>query len=99
MAEWVYYNPNPLGKTRAVDCTIRAICAVTGKDWDTVFTEACLEAYLEKNMPSANSSWRSYLLRLGFGMAVLPDECPDCYTVDDFANDHPQEVGYEGLPL
>lgn len=88
MAEWVYYNPNPK-QGRAVDCTIRAICAVTGKDWNEVYTEAALEGFLKKNMPSANSVWPSYLRRLGYGRAIIPDECPDCYTVGDFADDHP----------
>ena len=88
MAEWVYYNPNPK-HGKVVDCTIRAICAVTGKSWDVVYAEACLEGFLEKNMPSANSVWKSYLRRLGYGRAIIPDECPDCYTVGDFADDHP----------
>ena len=90
MADWKYCNPNPHGLIRAVDCTIRAICAVTGQDWDTTYTDACLEGFIEKNMPSANSVWRAYLRRKGFGRAIIPDECPDCYTVGDFADDHPK---------
>lgn len=30
------FNPNPLGK-EAGDCTVRALCAVTGKDWYTIY--------------------------------------------------------------
>lgn len=89
MATWEYFNPNPEGK-RVGDCVIRAICAATGQDWDTTYTGVALQAYILKDMPSANHVWRAYLKSKGFKRAIIPDSCPDCYTVADFADDHPR---------
>ena len=89
MAELRYFNPNPNG-SRVGDCVIRAISAVTGQDWNSTYTGAALQGYILGDMPSANHVWRAYLTSKGFQRAIIPDACPDCYTVDDFANDHPK---------
>lgn len=41
------------------------------------------------DMPSANAVWGTYLRGKGFVRQIIPDTCPDCYTVADFAMDHP----------
>jgi hypothetical protein len=41
-------------------------------------------------MPSANHVWGKYLRNKGFERKVIPDSCPDCYTVKDFCDDHPK---------
>jgi len=89
MAEWRYFNPNPNG-SRVGDCVIRAISAVTGDDWNTTYTGVALQGYVLGDMPSANHVWRSYLDSKGFRRAIIPNTCPDCYTVGDFADDHPK---------
>lgn len=89
MAKWLYYNPNPDGN-RVGDCVIRAMAAATGQDWDTTFTGNALQAFIIKDMPSSNAVWRAYLRSRGFKRAIIPDTCPDCYTVNDFADDHPK---------
>jgi len=88
MAALRYYNPNPYG-ARVGDCVIRAICAATGQDWETTYTAVALQGYVLGDMPSANHVWRAYLKSRGFNMAAIPNTCPDCYTVSDFADDHP----------
>ena len=40
-------------------------------------------------MPNSDSVWGSYLRSKGFERAIIPNTCPDCYTVADFAADHP----------
>lgn len=42
------------------------------------------------DMPSANHVWGAYLRRKGFTRHIIPDTCPDCYTVSDFAAEHPK---------
>lgn len=88
MARWRYFNPNKRGRLTG-DCVVRAVCAATGKDWDEVYTGVALTAYARDDMPSSNHVWRFYLRSLGFRRATIPDTCPDCYTVNDFADDHP----------
>lgn len=82
-----FYNPNPSGRFVG-DCTIRAICRLTGLDWDTVYAGTCFEGFLKKDMPSGNSTWGSYLRRQGYTRHIIPNSCPDCYTVRDFCADH-----------
>ena len=89
MAEWQYYNPNPNGY-RTGDCVIRAICAVTGDDWQTVYTGLALQGYVLGDLPNANHVWRAYLRSLGYQIAAIPNTCPDCYTVGQFADEHPR---------
>ena len=88
MAELRYFNPNPNG-SRVGDCVIRAICAATGQDWDTTYTGVAIQGYVMADMPSANHVWRAYLDSKGFQRGIIPNTCPDCYTVNDFADDHP----------
>lgn len=81
------YNPNPTA-ARVGDCTIRAICGVTGRDWIDVYLALAVQGLIMGDMPNANSVWGAYLRSLGFKRHVIPDTCPDCYTVSDFADDH-----------
>ena len=84
---WRYYNPNPKG-ARVGDCTVRAICAATGKSWDDVYTGITLDGYLLGDMPSANHVWGAYLRRNGWKRQLVCEECDGC-TVADFAAQNP----------
>lgn len=86
---WAPYNPNP-GGNRVGDCTVRALCKATGKGWEATFCALSLEGFARGDMPSANHVWGAYLRRCGFKRNVIPDDCPDCYAVADFAKDHPR---------
>ena len=41
------------------------------------------------DMPSANAVWGAYLKQHGYKRSLIPNTCPDCYTVDDFCHEHP----------
>lgn len=84
---YVYYNPNPAGRFVG-DCTIRAICKLTDQDWDSVYVATSLEGFIKKDMPSGNSTWGAYLKRLGYVRHIIPNTCPDCYSVRDFCLEH-----------
>lgn len=86
---YVYYNPNPNGKNVG-DCVIRAISKATNKGWESVYTGICVTGYSMCDMPSANCVWGAYLRDNGFVRDVVPNECPECYSVADFAREHPQ---------
>ena len=86
---YVYYNPNPNGKNVG-DCVIRAISKATNMDWESVYTGICVTGYFMCDMPSANCVWGAYLRYNGFVRDVVPNECPECYSVADFAREHPQ---------
>ena len=83
------YNPNPAGKSVG-DCTVRAISKALEQSWEQSYTGLCLQGFEMGDMPSSNAVWGAYLRRNGFRRHVIPDTCPDCYTVEEFAAEHPQ---------
>lgn len=86
---YVYYNPNP-ERRDGIDCVVRAISKVADVDWLAAYRSVCLQGELSYDMPSANHVWGSLLRKMGFRRVGLPNSCPDCYTVSDFAIDHPK---------
>ena len=86
---FIPYNPNPHGKNTG-DCTVRAIAKATGHSWEYTYLALAIQGYLDGDMPSANAVWGAYLHRLGYSKHIVPDSCPMCYTVDDFAKDYPR---------
>lgn len=88
---WIRYNPNPLG-LNVGDCTVRSICAATGMDWNTAHKALCDLSGDMADMPSADRVWWAFLEQIGFTRKRMIDRCPDCYTVADFARDHPRGV-------
>lgn len=88
---YIDYNANPIGN-RVGDCTIRAISLALGQDWELTYSGIAVEGYKLCDMPSANHVWGAYLRSKGFRRNIIPDECPDCYTVEDFCADHPKGI-------
>ena len=86
---WKYYNPNPIG-VRVGDCSIRAISKALNVDWETAYTEAISSGFLMGDMPSSNSVWGAVLRKHGFNRSIIPNNCPDCYTAEDFCKEHPR---------
>lgn len=89
MQKYVSYNANPIG-ARIGDCVVRAISAALGKSWEETFVGLCVQGFILRDMPSADRVWGAYLRSQGFERHVIPNECPDCYTVRDFCEDHPE---------
>ena len=83
----IEYNPNP-SKKLVGDCVIRGITKVTNSDWKSVYIDILLQGYKMNDMPSSNSVWGACLYSKGFRRYVIPNTCPDCYTVKDFCRDH-----------
>lgn len=88
---WINYNPNPKNSA-AIDCSVRALCKALDLDWDTAFLVLMAKAYEMKNVPSANSVWGAVLRDHGFSREILPNTCPQCYTLEQFCKDHPEGV-------
>lgn len=91
MATWQLYNANPAGRNVG-DCAVRALSIALDVDWETAYALISLNGYLMGDMPSSNSVWGAVLRQHGFYRYAIPNECPDCYTIGDFADDHPRGV-------
>lgn len=44
------------------------------------------------DMPSSDSVWGAVLRQNGFYRRAIPNQCPDCYTAEDFSRDNPEGV-------
>lgn len=86
---FVFYNPNPQNKLVG-DCVIRAVAKLTDKSWEDAYVDVVLQGFSMHDMPSANNVWGTYLKEHGYKQTLLPDVCPDCYTVTDFCRDYPK---------
>lgn len=88
---WIMFNPNPAGRFVG-DCAVRAVAAALGVDWEQAYNLISDAAFNMADMPSSNSVWGAVLRQHGFYRTVIPNRCPDCYTAEDFSNDHPNGI-------
>lgn len=91
MSRWRYFNENPAGRNVG-DCAVRAVAVALGIDWETAFLKIAKAAFQMGDMPSSNSVWGAVLRKEGFYRSAIPNTCPDCYTAEDFAVEHPRGV-------
>lgn len=86
---YVYRNLNPYNK-HVGDCVIRAIANTTESDWVDVYDDITRLGKILKDMPSSNNVWGTYLKNNGYRRHIIPNSCPDCYSVKDFCKDNPE---------
>lgn len=85
---FIFYNPNP-SKNLVGDCVIRAISKITNQDWLTTYMGIVTKGFEMHDMPSSNSVWSAYLYDNNFRRYIIPNTCPECYSVKDFCLDYP----------
>lgn len=85
---WIKTNPNPR-KKEVNDCVIRAIAIATGMSWLDVYDDLYRVGRSEYDMMSSNAVWGLYLYQCGFEPFLLPESCPRCITVREFARRFP----------
>ena len=88
---WQEYNPNPAGR-RVGDCAIRALAKALDIDWEQAYALAVTNGYSMGDMPSSDSVWGSVLRQHRFYRTSISNQCPDCYTAEDFCADHPKGI-------
>ena len=86
---FIFCNPNPAGKLIG-DCVIRAICVAENVSWKETYLDLMAKCFEIYDIPSSNDAWGKYLSDIGYKRHIIPDTCPDCYTVADFAKDYPK---------
>ena len=83
-----YYNCNPNGN-RVGDCVVRAISKALNQSWEDTYIDLTIQGYLLGDLLSSNAVWGAYLKNKGFTRDIIPNDCPECYTIEDFCNEHP----------
>ena len=86
---WEEYNPNPAGR-RVEDCSVRAVAKALDIDWEKAYALITSAGFSMCDMPHSNSVWGAVLRQHGFNRTSIPNECPECYTAEDFARDNPK---------
>ena len=86
---WIEYNVNPISN-RVEDCAIRAISVALNISWDDAFDLIAHNAKQMGSVMHSNVVFGSVLRQHGFTRRIIPDTCPDCYTIKDFCIDHPK---------
>ena len=86
-----FYNPNP-SNIRVGDCVIRALSKALRKSWEDIYVSLCAEGLLFHDMPSSDYVWGMFLKKNGFQQKMVESICPDCTTVQRFADSHPDGV-------
>jgi len=94
---WKEYNPNP-AQSRAGDCAVRAIAKALNTDWESAYAKIAVNGFLMGDVISSNAVWGSVLRQNGFKREIIPNTCPDCYTLEEFSRDHPRGVFVVALP-
>jgi len=84
---FILSNPNP-DKLNVGDCSIRALSETLEKPWRDVYMGVALQGLILSDMPSSNRVWGEYLDSQGYKLHIVPDSCPDCYTIKDFAREY-----------
>lgn len=82
-----YYNPNPRSK-RVGDCVIRAISKALNQSWEETYIDLTIQGYVMGDLLSSNAVWGAYLKIKGFTRDIISNDCPECYTIEDFCNEH-----------
>jgi len=89
VSSWTIYNPSPAGRNVG-DCAVRAVSKALDTDWETAFAMLAKNAFQMADMPSSNAVIAATLRKNGFYRYAVPNTCPDCFTVGDFADEHPK---------
>lgn len=86
---FIHYEPNPV-RSGAIDCSVRAVSKALDVSWEKAYVMLALNGFLMGNVPSGDEVWGSVLRQHGYKRYIIPDQCPDCYTVEQFCEDHPK---------
>lgn len=68
---------------------MRAIAVATGMRWEDVYADLFLYGLDDYDMMNSNVVWGEMLYDMGFEPFMLPDACPKCVTVREFARRFP----------
>lgn len=86
---WIEFNNNPISR-RVGDCAVRAVAKALETDWETAYAMIAKNGFQMCDMPSSDAVWGSVLRQNGFTRDIIPNTCPDCYTIADFCKEHPK---------
>ena len=88
---YIDFNPNPLGLITD-DCAVRAVAKALDVSWDMAYMMLAMNGMKMGFLINHNAVIASVLRSNGFRRANIPNTCPDCFTIKDFAELNPNGV-------
>lgn len=89
---WFQYNPNPVRTDPVGDCAIRALAKALDVSWEDAYAQLSASGFLMGDMPNSDTVLAAVLRKNGFVRGSVSENCPDCYTLADFAAENPEGV-------
>ena len=88
---WIEYLNNPVGR-KVGDCAVRAVSKALDMGWEAAYIALVINGMQMGDLPNSDAVSGSVLRQHGFRRSAIKDTCPDCYTVEDFCEDHPEGI-------
>lgn len=85
---YIAYNPNPVRSDPVGDCAVRAVAKALDVTWENAYTKLSTSGFLMGDIMNSDAVLAAVLRSAGFKRGAVDNECPDCYTVADFAEDN-----------
>jgi len=87
---WIQFNNNPVKpEGGAGDCAVRAVSKALDVSWEKAYVLLSLNGFLMGDVMNNDTVTGSVLRQHGFVREIIPNTCPECYSVADFCDDHP----------
>ena len=86
---YVEFQNNPVGR-RAGDCAVRAISKALNMGWEAAYIALTISGLQMGDLPNSDAVWGATLRQHGFVRQNVSNECPDCFSVADFADENPK---------
>jgi hypothetical protein len=61
------------------------VSVALGVDWETAYAMLAVNGFQMGDVMNSNAVSGATLRQHGFKRANIPNECPDCFTVEEFA--------------
>lgn len=84
---WIETNLNPVGR-KVGDCAVRAVAKALGMGWEAAYVALVINGMQMGDVMTGNSVIGATLRQHGYKKFNIPNTCPDCYTIEQFAEDH-----------
>lgn len=86
---YIEFQNNPVGR-KVGDCSVRAISKALDMGWEAAYITLVINGLQMGDLPNSDAVWGAALRQHGFKRENISNECPDCFTVADFADENPE---------
>jgi len=86
---YIEFSNNPTGR-RVGDCAVRAISKALNMGWEAAYIALAINGLQMGDVMTGNSVIGATLRQHGFKKFNIPNTCPDCFTVKEFADLNPK---------